>query len=528
MEKHINIPFTEIESIPKQIKDYLEGKITDFSEDFFSTDNFAKKILAKKESYNTETREVLAEAVREQMSVLNLSKEQKENVEKLQNVDTFTITTGHQLNLFTGPVFFIYKILQTIKTVEYLTRKFPNKNFVPVFWMATEDHDFDEIKQFRTDKNVYGIKEKSGGAVGKIKITDTNFIANFSQEFKDFTFGEELIDLLSYSYKPGKTLAEATRILVSSIFSQYGLLIVDGDDKNLKKLARNIFKEELLSQKLFHETSETVKLFKEKYGKVQVNPREINLFYLTETRNRIELQGNTYKIVDTDELFTKDEILKQLEDFPEKFSPNALLRPVYQETILPNLAYIGGNAEIMYWMELKDYFKKQEIPMPVLVPRTSMLFVTEKNIKKIKKFGLDIRDFFSDSKSVANRVILQNNEIELMLKMQEENIELTYTKLKEAATKTDITFGNLVDAERKRQLNSFARMQKRLLRAEKKKQHEVLERIHNLYNEIHPSNTWQERLLNFSYFYSEYGKNWLETCLSETQAKGSELIVMVI
>lgn len=421
--KTINkISFQDIESIPQLIKDFLNQKIEGFEEYTFSLDHFKKQLHQKQNSFTSAQREILAEALEDQLSGLKLSLSQRQNLNDLKLQNTFTITTGHQLNLFSGSVFFIYKILQTIKTCSYLKEKFPEFNFVPVYWMASEDHDFAEINHFKTENNYYEINEKSGGAVGRIQITDTFFISEFEKEFKDFVFGTELILMLKEAYKAGNTLTEAIRILVNRLFSDFGLLMVDGDSKELKKQIKDTFKDELLNFTLQKTSKEKVEFLTEKYGKVQVNPREINLFYLTDTRDRIDFNGNKYIIVDKNIQFTQEEILDELEKHPEKFSPNALMRPVYQETILPNLAYIGGNAEIMYWLELKDYFIEINLPFPILIPRNSMLFLKEKTMGKIEKLQLKIEDFFKNFTAITNAKILDNNEILSLLQDKENKL----------------------------------------------------------------------------------------------------------
>ncbi len=184
------------------------------------------------------------------MRKVSISARQIKNIELLEKENTFTVTTGHQLNLFTGPVFFIYKILQTIKTAEYLNENNEGKNFVPVFWMATEDHDFEEINHFKTEGDFYQIHEKSGDAVGRIKLSDLSFLDDFEKEFKDFTYGTELIRWAREAYQEGRSLTLATRILVNRIFGDSGLLILNGDDKRLKELVAPVFKKELLENSL--------------------------------------------------------------------------------------------------------------------------------------------------------------------------------------------------------------------------------------------------------------------------------------
>ncbi|WP_312286597.1 bacillithiol biosynthesis cysteine-adding enzyme BshC [Chryseobacterium gleum] len=527
--KTINkISFNDIESIPQLVKDFLNQKIEGFENNTFSLEHFRQQIHLKKDSFASEKRNILAEVFESQLTSLSLSARQKENLENLKLPNTFTITTGHQLNLFSGPVFFVYKILQTIKTCIYLKENFPDFNFVPVYWMASEDHDFAEINHFKTENNYYETNEKSGGPVGRIKISDTYFISEFEKEFKDYIFGTELILMMKEAYKQGNTLTEAIKILVNRLFSEFGLLILDGDSVELKNQMKEIFKDELLHFSLHKASEAKVNFLTEKYGKVQVNPREINLFYLSETRDRIEFDGQKYIIVDKGIHFTEEEILTELENHPEKFSPNALMRPVYQENVLPNLAYIGGNAEIMYWLELKDFFSKINTPFPILIPRNSMLFLKEKTLGKIDKLDLKIEDFFHNFTVLTNQKILKDSPILQLLEEKEELLASNFSALKAAAETTEKSFGNMVKAEEVRQLKSFKRMKKRLLHAEKIKQNELLERLENLFLDVHPAKTWQERVYNFSVFFSDYGYSWLENCLEEMVVQDSKLIIVAI
>lgn len=522
------LAFQQIESIPQLIKDFLDHTIEGFEGDTFSPEHISHRIRLKQESFTQTGRNTLANEITEQLSGLSLSSLQKENIERLKLPNTFTITTGHQLNLFSGPAFFVYKILQTVKTCSYLKENFPDFNFVPVYWMASEDHDFAEINHFRTEAGHYEINEKSGGPVGKITVHDTFFISEFEKEFKDHVFGTELILMLKEAYKTGNTLTQAIQILVNRLFSEFGLLMIDGDSRILKSRMKETFRDELLHFSLYKASGEKVKFLTEKYGKVQVNPREINLFYLSDTRDRIDFDGRNYIVVDKGIRFTETEILSELEHFPEKFSPNALMRPVYQETILPNLAYIGGNAEIMYWLELKDYFRNTGIPFPVLIPRNSLLFVKEKTVRKIEKLNLKIDDFFRNFTDITHNKILQDSAVLNLLNEKEEMLVRQFGDLEKAAETTDRSFGNMVKAEEVRQLKSFKRMKKRLLHAEKIKQNELLERLETLFLEVHPSKNWQERVYNFSVFFADHGYDWVETCLEAIQIGEPELIIVAI
>lgn len=528
MKNIARIPFTEISSIPQLIKDFLSKKLPGSEEFVFDIDKIDTQIQQKKNSYSARNRKVFSEVMKSQHEGLELSEKQKHYLELLSEDNTFTVVTGHQLNLFTGPAFFVYKILQTIKTAELITGKAQNTHVVPVFWMATEDHDFEEINHFKTSSALYGMQAKSGGAVGRIGIEDRFFMQDFKAEFKDTLYGTELIRWMEEAYGPEGNLSDATRRLVNRIFSEYGLLIVDGDDARLKELAAPAFQEELLEKKLYNASREQVAFLNEKYGKVQVNPREINLFYLTDTRNRIEYRDDVFSIVDKNIVFTRDEILEELHSHPENFSPNALMRPVFQETVLPNLAYIGGNAEVMYWLELKDYFKQISLPFPVLIPRNSLLFLSAKTLGKIEKSGFEATSFFRNIDDIVKAALLENHELTHLLDRKENEVTAVFNEIKNKAALTDKTFRNLVEAEQTRQMKSFSRMRKRLLRAEKRKHYEKIERLNNLYLEVHPGKNWQERVFNFSVFYADLGPDWLMSCFSNLDVQNSELIIMEI
>lgn len=516
------ILFNDIYNTPALIKDFLKEE--KFASQRFSLKNALKQAEIKQKHFSSQQREVLCNVISEQMQDLELSEKQKDNLNLLAQSNTFTITTGHQLNLFTGSCFFIYKILQTIKTVDFLNQNSTDKKFVPIFWLATEDHDFEEINHFKTTNHLYQISGKSGGAVGRISIEENHFIEDFEKEFKDDVFGTELILWLKEAYAKGNSLTKATQILVQRLFGEMGLLMIDGDHPALKKQMQEIFSDELKNQSLKNSSQNRITELTEKYGKVQVNPRDINLFYLSETRNRIEYKNNIFNIIDTNLQLSETELLAQMENI----SPNALMRPVYQEKILPNIAYIGGNAEIMYWIELEDYFKKINIPYPILIPRNSMLFLSQKTINKTKKLDLKIEDFFKDYNKIIQEKLLFNSELQEIIEQKETEIKNTFALLKEKSALTDKSFRNLVEAEETRQLKSYKKMKKRLLRAEKIKQNEKYTQMSQIYLDIHPNGIWQERVLNFSIFYASNGRKWIENCYQKMDIENSGLIISYI
>ena len=292
-----------------------------------SIQGFEKALSYRKLS--ADHRNTLVSVLNDQYAALTISEEVDKNIKSLKDQNTFTVTTGHQLNIFTGPLFFIYKIVSTINICRELTDKFPEYNFVPVYWMASEDHDFDEINHTYVDGEKFIWETEQSGAVGRFTTEELVVLA-------DTIPGK--IEIFKKAYADSANLADAARHYVNELFGDSGLVVVDADHPELKAEFKSIVKAELLNQSAFVKVTERSEFLIKKGYKPQLNPREINLFYLDDgLRARIEKEGELYKIVDTDLSFTQTEILSLLDEHPEKFSPNVILRPVYLEIILPNL-----------------------------------------------------------------------------------------------------------------------------------------------------------------------------------------------
>jgi bacillithiol biosynthesis cysteine-adding enzyme BshC len=332
----------------KLILDYLDEKpeLAQFYNRFPKIENFKDQIAEKQQNFPVENRKLLVAELENQYLNFNISQKTQDNLQLLKKDTTFTITTGHQLNLFTGPLYFIYKIVSTINLCKQLKIAYPNNDFVPVYWMATEDHDFEEINYFNFKKSKIKWNRESSGPVGRLTNEGLNEVFEaLKNEIGSSENAKDLLDLFENSYLKHSNLATATRYLANELFKAEGLVIVDGDAKELKKMFIPFVKNEITSGVSYQKVTETNAQLSE--YKIQVNPREINLFYIEDQlRERIIIENNTYKINNTERVFTPTEILNELENHPEKFSPYVILRPLYQEVILPNLCYMGGGGEI--------------------------------------------------------------------------------------------------------------------------------------------------------------------------------------
>ncbi len=515
------IPYCDTNYFSNLICDYLNGKkeLTSFFNHFPKLENFEKQFNEKQKSYSSENREVLLEMLSHYYKDKKTSSETNTNIGLLSKDSTFTVTTGHQLNLFTGPLYFLYKIVSAINLAKQLKNEYPDRDFVPVYWMATEDHDFEEINFFNFKEEKIQWEKDASGAVGELSTEGLDKVFDeFSEKLDSSKNADFLRELFKNAYLKHKTFSDVTFYIANELFGEYGLVCLDANTPALKKLFVPQIKNELLRQESFEKSKQKIQDLQENGYSVQVNPREINLFYMTKNlRERIIKTGNNYRVNETELSFDEKEILELVENHPERFSPNVVTRPLFQEVVLPNLCYIGGGAEIAYWFELKDYFEAEKIPFPILLLRNSALLVSEKQIRKLKKMNLSCKDLFLPQSDLLTKHTKSISEINIDFSPQKKQLEKQFEALYKLAEKTDKSFLGAVSAQEKKQTNGLAHLEKRLLKAQKRKLKSELQRLTDLQNELFPNQSLQERHDNFSTFYLEYGEKLIPKLLKELE-----------
>ena len=514
----------------KLIHDYLDQKteLQSLYNHFPSLENFEKQIIEKQSNFNNDNRIPLIETLKKQYQNIEISDATKQNIELLAHPNTFTITTGHQLNLFSGPLYFLYKIISTINLTKELKSKYPMHNFVPVYWMATEDHDFEEINYFNFKGKKFRWNKESAGPVGRLSTEGlAEFFEIYSLELGSSTNASFIKNLFEEAYLKHENLADATRFLANSLFADYGLVILDADETKLKRVFIPYIKEELEKQTSFKAVQKTIEELKE--YTVQVNPREINLFYIEDNlRERIIFENDKYYVNNTKISFSKEEILQLLESNPEKFSPNVIMRPLYQEVILPNLCYIGGGGEIAYWLELKSFFDAVNITFPILLVRNSVLLNTEKQAKKADNLGLSWADLFTKPEDLVNTITHKLSAFPIDLAPQKETLEKQFEYLYKLAQKTDKSFTGAVKAQEVKQKKGLENLEKRLLKAQKRKLDDELQRVTDLQLELFPNKSLQERQANFSEFYLEKGEQLIPLLIQKLKPLETNFNIITI
>ena len=438
-------------------------------------------------------RETLSEVLRQQYESFQTTEAVSRNIEKLSDSKTFTVTTGHQLNIFTGPLYFIYKIVTTINTCQKLQEAFPDYHFVPVYWMASEDHDFEEISHFHLFGKDYVWQTDQKGAVGHFK---TDSIGEVLEAMP------EKIEIFEKAYREQPNLAAAVRYYVNELFGKSGLVVLDADDAALKASLRPVMADDLqkhTAKQLTDRCSESL----DKLGyKSQVYPREINFFYLDDQlRERIEKEGDTYQVLNTDRSFSKEEMMQEVENHPERFSPNVILRPLYQEMILPNLAYVGGPSELAYWMQLKPVFDHFKVSFPILLPRNFGLVINKTNARKLDKLPVAMQDLFLDTQSLVKKFVEDNAESSISLTDEEVYLTKVFKEVQAKAAQVDKSLEGFIGKQEKNALKSLQNIEKRLKKSEERNQETAVKQLENLKDKLFPEGTLQERKENFLNFF---------------------------
>lgn len=526
-----SVPFCKTGYFSSLICDYLDKKIAlkPFYNRFPNIENFKNQIEEKRLSFSAESRTILTKVLKKQYINIETSGLTLQNIESLSSANTFAITTGHQLNLFTGPLYFLYKIVSTINLTNKLKVNYPDYNFVPVYWMATEDHDFDEINYFNLRGKKIQWNKTVSGAVGALSTKGLEDVFNlFSLELGNTKNAGYLKAIFKKAYLEHDGLADATRFLANELFKDYGLVIIDAKSKDLKKQFIPFIEDELTNQTSYKLVSKTNEELSKDYG-IQVNPREINLFYLKENfRERIVFEQGVYSVLNTDITWNKNEMLKEVYEFPERFSPNVVMRPLYQEVILPNLCYIGGGGELAYWFQLKAYFDEVKVPFPVLLLRNSVLIQTEKQNEKLKKLNISDEAIFLNQNELVNKKIKEISGIDIDFSSQKEHLIKQFEDLYKLAEQTDKSFLGAVKAQEVKQIKGLENLEKRLLKAQKRKLADAVARITELQNELFPNQSLQERNTNFSEFYLEYGEQLIPALIDTLEPLKGRFLMLTI
>jgi bacillithiol synthase len=435
----------------------------------------------------------------------------RKNIDLLAKENTFTICTAHQPAIFSGTLFFVYKILHVIKIAEAYKVIRPEENFVPVYYMGSEDADLDELGHVYLYGEKISWETSQTGAIGRMKTKGLEkIIDRLEGELSVLPHGAALISLIRECYLESPDLQTATLKLVNQLFGKYGLIVLIPDNPAFKKLMFDVYEDEILNQTSCKIVEKTLEGVGDDF-KIQAQPRPINLFFLDDhLRNRIERIGDKYAVVDSDIVFTREELLAVLRDHPEKFSPNVILRGLLQEAILPDIAFVDGGGELAYWLELKDLFDHYKTFYPVLILRNSFLVIDEKRKSHITKLKLGIQDLFNPEQSLFNRLVKTASVNRLSLTAEINLLRQQYTDISHIASAVDTTLVAHVAALEAKAVSRLDELEKKLLKAEKRKFDILRSQLSGIKSSLFPNGGLQERVENFMPFYARWGESFID------------------
>jgi bacillithiol biosynthesis cysteine-adding enzyme BshC len=378
--------------------------------------------------------------------------------------------------------------------------------------MGSEDADLEELNHVVIDGKKYEWLTKQTGAVGRMKVDDKllKLIDEIEGRMSVEKYGKDIIGLLKKCFQKNTTIEQSTFLLVHHLFKNFGLIVFLPDNAALKKAMLPVFEEDIFEHTSSEIVSKSSGKLSEKY-KVQAHPREINLFYLNDgIRNRIVQFKDQFVVHDTNIIFSKDELKNELKNHPERFSPNVILRGLYQEMILPNIAFVGGGGEIAYWLELKDLFDYYKVPFPVLVVRNSFMIIEKKYHKLLEKLNLMSPGLFKGEQALLNEIIARQSSHRLILDIEKLQLEKVYTSIKTSVKEIDITLDPHVESLEIKALKKLSELEKKMFRAEKRKFKDHQNQLGKIFSILFPQGNLQERTENFMLYYAKWGNSFFE------------------
>ena len=487
--------------LPPLVTDYLHQKDTlaPFYRFPFSFDAFGD-VIREKEKDNT-NRKLLVEVLKEQYSEMSRSVLVDQNIDSLLSNKTFTVTAAHQPCLLMGPLYNIYKISCAVNLAQQLQKAFPENHFVPVFWMGSEDHDTEELNHAYINGKKVEWKEAGAGAFGRIK---TESLSSVIEEIKGLPVSSDVVAIMETGLKKFATFGRLTQHFVHEIFKEHGLVVLDQDDSRLKQSFADVIKEEILDFTASSVLKPNLEQLEKDY-KLQAKPRDINFFYLGEGfRERILFNSLTQKfeVKDRHLSFNEEEMAAEIDRHPERFSPNVIYRPVYQEFVLPNLAFIGGAGELSYWLELEALFDHYQLNYPMLVLRTSMAIVNPGFQKKLDKLSLKVDALFGDIEQLVVRYVKDNLQSDIQLTNEKAKLDEIFNSVALKAEGADATLKQSALSEKQKAISSLENLEAKMLKAEKRKQETAINQIRAAQATLFPEGEPQERRENFATYYN--------------------------
>jgi bacillithiol synthase len=441
------------------------------------------------------------------------------NIERLGNPQSLCVFAGQQTGIFLGPVYTIYKALATVKLALHY-QKLLNHPVIPCFWMATDDHDFAEISSVgflgrggESLKLSYNSPNSDAGLpISDVKYDDNilSLLDQLEQTMLDTEFKKPLLEFIQNTYKPGVPIADSFARLFNHLIGDYGIVLVDPNFPGLKQHFKKIFVHETENHRqTFSAFDKQSKWLVESGYHAQIHKTGdlLNLFYHTPKRSNLALTDESYSVGDSDQKYTQAQLIQMIQANPERFSPNALLRPIAQAAAFPTLCQITGPSELAYYAQIAPLFELFDVPLPIIFPRPGMTIIEPQAKRIVDKYQLDIGQMKNNIEQVVGEVINKlfpsdaANEAEGVRSNVRDRLAALGEGLKQADPDSFQIAANFL----KKVDFDFGEFQKKLKSANKKRHDDLTIQIRKTRDFIFPENNLQERVISPVYYANKFG-----------------------
>ena len=471
--------------------------------------------VARKLEFPDERIREVAAALRAQNEAFGAGSATLENLARLEK-GAVAIVSGQQVGLFSGPAYSFYKALTAIQVAEELTRS--GVEAVPVFWMATEDHDVDEVRGVNWFKDGKLARfelapppaELAGRPVGKITLgPQIREAAHEAAELLVKQGSTLLAQFLGESYRPEETYGSAFGKLFTRMFAKQGLILLDPLDPRLHKVAARVYEKSIADRNVLNEQLLQRGKDLEKAGfdaQVKVTSRSTLLFYLgAGARQAITANGAKYQA--GEKSWDKDQLIQEIRAHPENFSPSALFRAVVQDYLLPTAAYIGGPAEISYFAQSQVVYKQVLGRMPVIVPRPGFTLVDIKAEKLLRTYKLSVEEIWKGPEAVRQRMEARSVPKDLYKEFDynQRQVERSLGRLDKQIMELDPTLRGAIETARKKIAYQLEKLRRKSGRAADLKTGLLVEHEEFLQSLLYPHKSLQSRELCLLPFLARWG-----------------------
>jgi len=521
----MNIPLSQLPGRNQLVTDYIShfDKVSHFyNGDFRASDKFLTR--ASKIKQRDLPLVKLVPILKEQNQRFGGDLPTFEKIDWLLERRACAVVTGQQTGLFGGPLFTLYKALTTIKLADRLNRNCEGC-YVPVFWLASDDHDFREVNHIHVlDKNNQPVRVTYNGHPANSKIPVANVaiedeINDLIQQLEELThpsdFKQDVLTQLADSYSPGTTFPLAFGKWLMALLRPFGIIIIDASDPRIKALGRVLFEKEIVdaspSSRAASETSAAL-LSQGYHNQVQLSGNFLNLFYAENDRESIAVNGDTFVLKRSNRQLTKPELLERLQTNPEFFSPNVLLRPLYQDTLLPTIAYVSGPSEGAYYAQMKGIYAAFDLPMPIIYPRKSLTLLEHKIEKVLDHYNLGVPDFWCDVEELVTQIAKASlpDNLEAGIEDAAKTVSERMQALEGLVVKIDPTLADFVKNSSGRILGQIEGIEKKVLQAYKKRNDVLRQQLYKASHSLYPNNQLQERQLNIVPYLFKHGFSFID------------------